>query len=267
MKLAVDGKEAYAYTAGRTLDAKLPSVVFIHGAANDHSAFLLQSRYFAYHGCNALAVDLPGHGRSGGAPLTAIGAMADWLASLLSAAGIHSAALVGHSMGSLVALECAARHPARARALALIGTSAPMVVSDALLGAAREDSHAALDMLNIWGHSAAAHLGGNAVPGMWMAGTNVRLLERAKPQVLYADLKACREYADGHASAAKVRCPTLFILGRRDILTPSRSANDLRAAIPEARTVVFEGTGHALMAERPDGVLDALIGVVGAPKS
>ncbi len=267
MKLAVDGKETYAYTAGRALDLRLPSVVFVHGAANDHSAFLLQSRYFAYHGCNALAVDLPGHGRSAGAPLPTIGALADWIASLLDAAGIASAALVGHSMGSLVALECAARHPARARSLALIGTSAPMPVGDALLGAAREDSHAAFDMLNIWGHSAAARIGGNTAPGMWMTGAYVRLLERAQPQVLYVDLKACHEYADGRAAAAKVRCPTLFVLGSRDMMTPPRSANDLRAAISGARTVVLEGVGHALMAERPDAVLDALIGVVAAPKS
>jgi pimeloyl-ACP methyl ester carboxylesterase len=267
MNLTVDGRQAYAYTAGRALDAKLPSVVFVHGAANDHSAFLLQSRYFAYHGGNALAVDLPGHGRSAGPPLATIAAMADWLASLLDAAGIATAALVGHSMGSLVVLECAARHPAHARALALIGTSAPMPVGEVLMGAAREDRHAALDMLNIWGHSSAAQLGGNTVPGMWMTGAYLRLLERAKPQVLHVDLKACHEYADGPTSAAKVRCPTLFILGSRDMMTPSRSAKDLQAAIPEARTAVFEGTGHALMAERPDAVLDALIGFVGGSKS
>jgi pimeloyl-ACP methyl ester carboxylesterase len=267
MKLAVDGKQAYAYTAGRALDAKLPSVVFVHGAANDHSAFLLQSRYFAYHGCNALAVDLPGHGRSEGAPLATIGAMADWLASFMDAAGIGSAALVGHSMGSLVTLECAVRHPARARALALIGTSAPMPVGDALLGAAREDNHAAFDMLNIWGHSATAQLGGNTVPGMWMTGAYVRLLERAGAQVLHVDLKACHEYTSGRASAVKVGCPTLFVLGSRDMMTPPRSAKDLQAAIPDARTVMLDGAGHALMAERPDAVLDALIDFVAGSKS
>jgi pimeloyl-ACP methyl ester carboxylesterase len=170
-------------------------------------------------------------------------------------------------MGSLVVLECVARHPARARALALVGTSAPMPVGEALMGAAREDRHAALDMLNIWGHSSAAQLGGNTVPGMWMTGAYLRLLERAKPQVLHVDLKACQEYADGRASAAKVRCPTLFILGARDQMTPPRTAHDLRAAIPEARTVVLEGTGHALTAERPDAVLDALIGFVDRSKS
>lgn len=267
MNLTVHGQRAYAYSAGRPLDPDLPSVVFVHGAANDHSAFLLQSRYFAYHGCNALAVDLPGHGRSEGAPLPTIGAMADWVASLLDAAGVASAALVGHSMGSLVTLECAARHPPRARALALIGISAPMPVGEALLGAAREDRHAALDMLNIWGHSATAQLGGNTVPGMWMTGAYLRLLERAKPQVLHVDLKACHEYADGRVAAEKVRCPTLFILGSRDIMTPARNANDLRAAIPGARTVVLEGAGHALTAERPDAVLDALIGFVAGSKS
>ena len=165
-------------------------------------------------------------------------------------------------MGSLAALECAARHPERVRALALIGTAAPMFVGEGLMKAARDDSHDALDMVNIWGHSATAQIGGNTAPGMWMTGAYMRLLERAKPQVLHVDLKACAEYADGTASAAKVKCPTLFILGSRDIMTPPRNAKDLRSAIPGSRTVMLEGAGHALTAERPDAVLDALIGFV-----
>jgi len=146
MDLVVDGKRAYAYTAGRKLDAKLPSVVFVHGAANDHSASLLQTRYFAYHGCNALAFALPGHGRSEGPPLASIGAIADWIVAALYAAGIEQAALVGHSMGSLAALECAARHPERVRALVLIGTAAPMLVGEpAQLARARDRLEAVRD--------------------------------------------------------------------------------------------------------------------------
>src|SRR5262245_25988597 len=262
MDLVVDGKRAYVYTAGRKLDPKLPSVVFVHGAANDHSAFLLQSRYFAYHGCNALAFDLPGHGRSEGPPLASIGALADWVTRAFDAAGIGQAALAGHSMGSLIALDCAARHPQRVRALAMIGTSVPMPVGDALMSAARDDSHDALDMLTIWGHSGAAQIGGNTVPGIWMTGAALRLIERAKPQVLHVDLKACADYADGPAAAARVKCPTLFVLGSRDMMTPPRNTKDLRAANAGSRTVMLEGAGHALMAERPDGVLDALIGFV-----
>ena len=262
MDFVVDGRKVYAYTAGKSLDAKRPSVVFIHGAANDHSASLLQTRYFAYHGCNALAFDLPGHGRSDDPPLASIGALADWIVAALDAAGIEQAALVGHSMGSLAALECTARHPQRVRALALVGTAAPMYVGEALLNAAREDRHDALDMINIWGHSAAAQIGGNSAPGIWMTGAYLRLIERARPQVLYVDLKACAEYAEGPASAAKVKCPTLFILGSRDIMTPPRNAKDLRNAIAGSRTVMLEGAGHALTAERPGAVLDALIGFV-----
>jgi len=259
MELVVGGHAAYAYTAGHAVAPGRPTIAFVHGAGNDHSVFLLQSRYFAYHGYNALAVDLPGHGRSSGTPLATIGAMADWLTAFLDAAGIEQAALVGHSMGSLVALESGALHPDRVRALALVGTSAPMPVADALLNAARADRHAAFDMVNIWGHSPAAHFGGNTVPGLWLMGTSLRLLERTRPQVLHTDLNACNAYQGGLASAAKVKCPTLFVLGSRDAMTPPRNAQALRAAVAGAQTVMLDGAGHALMAERPDAVLDALI--------
>src|SRR5258705_13481025 len=118
MYLTVDDKKTYAYTANRAFDAKKPTVVFVHGAANDHSVWALQSRYFAYHGWNALAVDLPGHGKSEGKALDRIGDIADWGARVLDAAGAGTASLVGHSMGSLAALESAARHPARGAKLA-----------------------------------------------------------------------------------------------------------------------------------------------------
>ena len=128
----VNGTECYAYTGSRPLDAAQPTVVFVHGAANDHSVWALQSRYFAHHGFNVLAVDLPGHGRSGGAALAAVEAIADWIARLLDAAGVAQAALVGHSLGSLATLACAARHPDRVTKIALLGPAAPMLVSDEL---------------------------------------------------------------------------------------------------------------------------------------
>ena len=82
MRVHVGGGEVYCYTGTRPIDPSRPSVVFVHGAANDHSVFALQSRYFAHHGRNVLAVDLPGHGRSAGAPLDSVEAIADWIASL-----------------------------------------------------------------------------------------------------------------------------------------------------------------------------------------
>jgi len=258
MRVDVDGSPAYAYTGARALDPVAPTIVFVHGAANDHSVWALQSRYFAHHGRNVLAVDLPGHGRSGGAPLPSVAAIADWIAALLAAANVARASLVGHSLGALGVLACAARHPDRVERIALLGPAVPMAVSDDLLDAARRDDHAAYEMIAAWSHSAGHRLGGNPVPGMWMMGGALRLMERTPPSVLAVDLAACRDYADGLAAAATVRCPALLLVGERDIMAPPKAAQALAAALPDRRIVALPGCGHALMAEQPDVVLDAL---------
>ena len=260
MELCIQGRRAYVYTAGRAIDAAAATVVFIHGGEQDHSAWALQSRYFAYHGRNVLAPDLPGHGRTPGPPLDSIESLAQWIARLLDAAGIARAAVVGHSMGALVALEFASSEPARTTRLVMLGASAPMPVAQPLLDAARSNDNAALEMVNVWSHSSRARLGSNSAPGMWLLGSNLRLMERQAQGVLYADFKACSEYARGAEAAAHVACPTLIVIGRHDQMTPARAGLDLLTAIPDARSVTLEGSGHALMAEEPDAVLDALIG-------
>ena len=258
MKINVNSQETFVYTAGRDLDRTLPSVIFIHGAANDHSVWALQSRYFAYHGWNALALDLPGHGASKGTPHAAVGAMADWISALLDELTIERVALVGHSMGSLVALETAARYPQKISKLVMVGTAVPMAVSDTLLNAARANEHAAFDMVNIWGHTAAAQIGSNPLPGVWMAGDFLRLLEKSKPDVLGNDLKACNDYRDGIAAAANVTCPVLLLLGKNDMMTAPKMTKELTATLKDSRVVVLERAGHSPMAEEPDGTLDAL---------
>jgi len=258
MRIGAAGSEVYAYTGTRPFDAALPTIVFVHGAAHDHSVWLLQSRYFAHHGRNVLSVDLPGHGRSGGDALATVEAIADWIPALLDAVGVGSAALVGHSMGSLAVLECAARHPARATRIALIGPAAPMPVAEALLDAAKRNDHIAYELVTGWSYSPGKQLGGNAMPGVWLTGNAMRLLERNRPGVLFADLVACNAYAGGIASAAKVRCPALAILGARDIMAPPKNAHGLVRALPDSRVVELPDCGHALMAEQPDAVLDAL---------
>jgi pimeloyl-ACP methyl ester carboxylesterase len=259
MEFIVDGKRAFAYTAAHALDPGKPTIAFLHGAGLDHSWWGLQSRYFGYHGFNVLAVDLPGHGRSEGPPLETVEAMAGWVLRLLDAAGLERTALVGHSMGSLVALECAARHPARVTRIALIGTTYPLKVSAAFLEAARRNEQTAFDMDVIWGHAPQTPFGGNPNPGMWMYGDTLARLARLAPNVLYAGLKACDDYAAGEASAAKVDCPVLFVLGSRDQMAPPRSAERFVRTFKSARTVLVPGSGHSLMAEAPDATLDALI--------
>ncbi|MFY9317096.1 MAG: alpha/beta hydrolase [Burkholderiales bacterium] len=263
MELALQGRKAFAYTAAHELDPAKRSIVFVHGAGLDHSWWGLQSRYFGYHGFNVLAVDLPAHGRSEGPALTGIGEMADWVKKVLDERKIQSAALVGHSMGSLAVLEFAARYPQAAQKIALIGVAYPMKVSDAFLDAAKRNDQAAYDMETIWGHAAQVPLAGNPSPGMWMYGDTLARLARLGPGVLHADLVACNAYADGMAAAAKVKCPALFVVGARDVMTPPRAAQALAAAIADSKTVTIGPSGHSLMAEAPDATLDALIGFLG----
>lgn len=262
MKLSIRGETAYAATGGKSIDPKKESVVFIHGVGQDHTIWVLPIRYFARHDRNVLAVDLPGHGRSSGSPLNTVDDMADWVVEALDSVGIDRAAFVGHSMGSLVALDASARHSARARSLAMVGVSFPLRVADPLMASAESDSHDAIDMLTYWGHSSAAQIGGSPTPGMWMAGHSKRLWERAAPGVIHNDLRACDQYTAGSDRASGVKCPTLLLLGERDRMTPVRGAASIREAIPDQDTVVFPGAGHPLLLERSDEVLDELIRIV-----
>lgn len=254
MELALQGRKAFAYTAAHDLDTARRTVVFVHGAGLDHSWWALQSRYFGYHGFNVLAVDLPAHGRSEGPPLATIGEMADWVKRVLDEKGIKSAALVGHSMGSLIALEFAARYPETTERIALVGVAYPMKVSDAFLDAARRNDQAAYDMETIWGHAAQVPLGRDATPGMWTYGDTQARLERLAPGVLYTDLKACNDYV----FEGEVKCPVLLVMGKRDVMTPPKNALDLTRKL-NAKTVLIDFSGHTLMTEAPDQTLDALI--------
>ena len=258
MQLVVNGAKTFAATGGRDFDPALPLVLFVHGAALDHTVWALLARWFAHRGFAVLAPDLPGHGRSGGEPLATIGAMADWTAALIETAGARRAALIGHSMGSLVALETAARYPEKITAMGFIGAAAAIPVSRDLLAAAEADDHAAIDMLRIWGYGFRAGIGGSLAPGLWMLGGAERLLERARPGVLFTDLRACNDYRDGLAAAATVAVPATLVLGERDVMTPAKAGMELAAALPNARVITLKGAGHMLMSERPDEVLAAV---------
>ena len=258
MQLSVNGVETFVATGGKPFDRSLPVVVLLHGAGFDHSTWALHSRWFAHHGYSVLAPDLPGHGRSSGKPLPTIADMADWTAALLDAAGARQARLVGHSMGSLIALETAARHPDRVSGLSLIGTAATMTVGPDLLKAAEANDSSAIDMVSIWGLGLKAELGGSLAPGLWMHQGAQRVLQRCAPGVLHSDLNACNTYQNALAAAALIKVPATLILGERDMMTPAKAGKALAAAMPHARTVVLPAAGHMMMIEQPDELLAAL---------
>lgn len=234
------------------------SVLFVHGAGMDHSVWVLPSRHFARHGYNVVAVDLPGHGRSEGEAITSISQMASWLKDLLSTLGIQKTAVVGHSMGSLVALNFAANYPELTRTLVLLGTSTPMPVADMLLDAAEANDHDAIDMANIWSHSSFGQMGGNENPGINMTMSGQRLIERSAADVFFTDLNACNAFADGEELAARIDLPAMLIMGDQDKMTSPVSAKKVADNIENCQVVSLSPCGHSMLSEQPNSVLDAL---------
>jgi len=256
----------YAYTGGKTFDAAKPAVVFLHGAQHDHSVWILQSRYLAHHGYGVLALDLPGHMRSEGPPLDTVEAMADRIADALRSANVTRMIAVGHSMGSLIALELAKRMPESVRGVALVATAFPMRVAEPLLAATREAPDEALDMINVWSHSPSIagfdRKPSNPGPGFSIMWQNLRLMQRIQRRdgstVLPTDFVACNRYAAGLETAAALQCPALFVLGSSDSMTPPRAAKALIDACRQPQVVTLPHAGHALMSEHPDGVRAAI---------
>ena len=261
MELQVNGRTAYAYTGGKPFNASLPCVVFVHGALHDHSGWALLARWCAHHGHSVLALDLPGHLRSAGPALASVEEAADWLLAVLTAAGVERAALVGHSMGSLMVLEAAARAPQRASRLVLLGTAYPMPVAAALLETALAEPLRAIDQVNAWSYTGLAAKPSFPGPGMWLHGANRMLMRRvqggyAAGNLFHHEFSLCQRYQGGLQAAAKVACPSSFILGQADQMTPPRLSNALAAAL-KAR-VHLVPAGHNMVQEVPDAVLAAL---------
>ncbi len=274
MKLRVNGHDLYAYSGGKALRAAQPTVVFIHGVLGDHSVWVLQSRFLAHHGWNVLAIDLPGHARSAGDAPESVEQAAQTIGALLDAAGVERAALVGHSWGSLIALEAASRLPERVSHLALVNTASPMRVSPALLQSSLEQPLEALKMINLLSRATLAPPPSALGPGTWVYGAGMALGQRVLASnkavnLFHRGFQACDRYTRGEEAAASLLCPLLVVVGAQDQMTPPKAASGLiQAARAAAQTqgrsinevsVVRLPTGHQPMTEAPDALLAALL--------
>lgn len=266
MELNVNGARTYCYTGGKPFDAAKPTVVFIHGVLNDHSVWILQSRYLAHHGWNVLAVDLPGHCRSEGEAPASVEDAAGFVAALLDAAGVQKVALVGHSWGSLIALEAASRLKDRVSHLVLVGTAFPMKVSPALIESSLNEPEKALRMVNVFSRSTLAAPPSALGPGTWVYGSSLALGRRvlrsnAKVNLFHRGFVACDSYAGGDAAIRAITCPVLFLLGAQDQMTQPKAAQALQQAAREAGkalTTVSLPVGHHQMTETPEATLQAI---------
>ena len=264
MDIQVNGHLTYAYTGGKAFNPALPTVVLIHGVLCDHSVWALQSRYLANHGWNVLAIDLPGHCRSAGAPPATVQEAALFIQALLDAQGVHQAALVGHSFGSLIAMQAAANMGERISHLAMVGTAYPMKVSQALLDASLKEPEKALHMTNVFSRATLAPPSG---AGAWVFGASLALGRRVLASnptvnVFHTGFNACNSYDQGLQAMAAVTCPVLMVLGESDQMTTPKNAQPLITQAKEsgkALQVKLIPHGHHQMSESPDATLDALV--------
>jgi pimeloyl-ACP methyl ester carboxylesterase len=232
-------------------DPGMDRLVLVHGAGLNAAAWQLQTEHFE----DAVALDLPGHGDSTQPAADSIASYAAWVAGQLRTASPSPVTLVGHSMGSLIALEAAARNPDMVGRLVLISTAARMPVNPKLLTAATQRDPAAAAMVIRWSFPKDPSFGR---PKKWVASISDTFIAAAESGLLGLDFAACNAYHDAVAMAERVRCPTLLILGEKDVMTEPKAAQPLAVALTDARIVVVANAGHMLPLERPDEVNEAI---------
>tara|TARA_B100001989_G_scaffold56731_1_gene37574 strand:+ start:1942 stop:2754 length:813 start_codon:yes stop_codon:yes gene_type:complete len=258
METQVNGKSVFFSTGGAKFSNTERTIIFIHGAGMDRTVWSMQARFFAHHGFTVVNLDLPGHGKSEGPACTTIEEYSDWLCELIDFLDLYNVAMVGHSMGSLIALCGGAKLEKKIQKIALLGTLPKIEVHPDLLTSAMDNKHGAFETIVGWGVGRKAQIGGHKAPGSWIAGASMRLLEASKPGVLGNDLNACNLWEGGLESAGQIKCPALLLLGEDDRMTPPKGTKELAEALPNSETIILEGAGHMMMTEQPDQTIEIL---------
>ncbi len=263
MEIVYRGQPVRIATGGRSHASDLPGVVLIHGSGMDRTTWQMQSRWLAHHGYRVAAIDLPGHGLSGGEPLDSIEDMGEWTAGLIHELGLAPAHIVGFSLGTYVAIEAGAQDPTCAESLVLIGTATAMPVHPELLSSSYDDIAHASRLMTSWGIGSRAHRGGHQSPGMWLIGSSTALVDRSPQDALGHDMAACNAYQGAVSSAAKITVPVTFVLGTEDKMTPMKKSGDLLDAVQNKTVVRMDKIGHMMPIEDPIGARVAIADAIG----
>src|SRR5574341_864788 len=223
-------------------------VVFIHGAGSSHLIWGKQIRALGEI-ARAVALDLPGHNKSRSRGRNSIDAYRDVVLRLLDALGFKRAVIIGHSMGGAIAQMLALSHPDRVAGLGLVGTGARLRVLSKILDGLLSDYDQTVRLI------VQLHFAPNPDP-LWLYKSEEQF-RACPPQVAHDDYAACNVF-DVMERIAEIRAPTLVLCGREDRLTPVKYSEFLASKIPNARLILIDGAGHAVMLEKPEEVNRAL---------
>jgi len=216
----------------------------IHGSGLTHIVWSLHEQFYVTQGYNVLSVDLPGHGNSEGPSLKSIEEISDWIKSLMNVLDIKKLIIIGHSQGSLVGIDFAARHSNLINGLVLVAGSYKMPVNQDLINYAEAGDEKAVLLMMKWGYEGSkAFIGGNPVKKIINSSREIR-------EVLAVDLNACNNYKDGKESLEKINCSTLCIFGDLDKMVPLEVGNKMSSMIKNAEKKVINNCGHMIIFEK-----------------
>jgi pimeloyl-ACP methyl ester carboxylesterase len=232
--------ERLFYAESWSPDARL-AMVLVHGAGENHLVWPASLR--RVDGVTVYALDLPGHGKSGGQGRASVGDYVTVLLGFLDALGVQRAVIAGHSMGGAIAQQFALSHPSRTAGLILVATGARLRVAPVILDGILTDTDATLDLVTryAWGPNA---------PEQMVQLGRAQMAE-VSPQVVANDYAACNAF-DVMDRVGQIAAPTLALGGTADQMTPPKYVAFLAEKIDGARLAMIEGAGHMVMLEQPD---------------
>ena len=234
----------FVSTGGMDFEEDKPSILLMHGSGLTHIVWSLHEQFYANQGYNVLSVDLPGHGNSEGPSLKSIEEISDWIKSLMNVLDIKKLIIIGHSQGSLVGIDFAARYPNLINSLVLVAGSYKMPVNQDLINYAEAGDEKAVLLMMKWGYEGSkAFIGGNPVKKIINSSREIR-------EVLAVDLNACNNYKGGKESLGKINCSTLCIFGDLDKMVPLEVGNKMSSMIKNAEKKVINNCGHMIIFER-----------------
>lgn len=224
-------------------------VVFLHGAGGTNLSWPAELRRMP--GNRIYALDLPGHGKSGGRGLQSISAYAGRVLFWLNKVGLHGAVFIGHSMGAAIALTIALEHPEQTLGLGLVGAAARLQVASVLLQESDSPTtiHNAVEKMIRWSFSPSA--------SEQLINLATKRLGETRQSVLHGDLFACNEF-DITDRVSSIHAPTVILCGLEDKMTLFRHSQYLSSQIKGSVLYSIEGAGHMVMLEKPVIVANAV---------
>ncbi len=222
----------------------LPSVVFIHGAGGSHQMWLQQLRRLG-RWRKAIAMDLPGHGKSEGSGADRIETYRDLVKEFLAAVGLDRIVMVGHSMGGAIIQSLALVHPELLAAIVLVGTGARLRVQPQIFAGLHNDARQTVELMTRWGRAPGA--------SSELLRQDADAMLRTSLSVIEGDLRACDTF-DLMEQIKAITRPTLVICGTDDLMTPPKYAEYLHREINGSQLALIPAAGHMVMLEKPDEV-------------